>query len=113
MTCDVLIVGLPPAAGCPSTKTWRAAAEFVHSRLVDRYGSAIRFEYVDLFSPDMARYHEIEALVAEGANPPIVVIKGVARFSGGKLNISAIERAVAEALGAGVPVPSRVEEPVP
>ena len=34
-------------------------------------------------------------------------------FAGGKLNVSAIERTVAEALGAGVPVPPPVKEPVP
>jgi hypothetical protein len=110
MSCDVLIVGLPPAAGCPSTKTWRAAAEFVHSRLVERFGAAVRFEYVDLFGPDSARHPEIEQLVAGGANPPLVLIDGVAQFSGGKLNVSAIERAVAAVLGARALVPSLTEE---
>ena len=113
MTCDVLIVGLPPFAGCASTKTWRAAAELVHSRLADRFGPAVRFEYIDLFSPEMAHHPEVEALVADGAALPLVLINGVARFSGGKLNVSAIERAVAETLSAGVPVPSLLEEPVP
>jgi hypothetical protein len=112
MSCDVLIVGLPSAVGCPSAKTWRTAAELVHSRLTERFGSAVRFEYADLFSSDMARHFEIEALVADGSNPPIVLIDGVARFAGGKLNVSGIERAVAEALGAGVPVPSPTEEPI-
>ncbi|HJX67927.1 MAG TPA: hypothetical protein VJ258_04275 [Candidatus Limnocylindrales bacterium] len=112
MSCDVLIVGLPPAAGCPSNETWRAAAEFVQSRLAGRFGSAARFEYVDLFSPEMTRYPEIEALVAEGAALPIVVIDRVARFVGGKLNISAIERAVAENLSPGAPAPSATEASV-
>jgi len=106
MSCDVLIVGLPPAAGCPSTETWRAAAESVHSRLVARFGSAVRFEYVDLFSPEMAPHAEVEALVAEGAALPIVVIDGVARFTGGKLHVSAIEREVAERLATSLPVSS-------
>ena len=106
MSCDVLIVGLPPAAGCPSTETWRAAAESVHSRLVARFGSAVRFEYVDLFSPEMAPHAEVEALVAEGAALPIVVIDGVARFTGGKLHVSAIEREVAERLATSQPVSS-------
>ena len=109
MSCDVLIVGLPPAAGCPSTETWRAAAEFVQSRLAGRFGSAARFEYVDLFSPEMGSHAEIEALVAEGAALPIVVIDGVARFTGGKLHASAIEREVAERLATAAPV-SLVEE---
>jgi hypothetical protein len=106
MSCDVLIVGLPPAAGCPSTETWRAAAEFVRSRLAGRFGSAVRFEYVDLFSPEMAPHAEVEALVAEGAALPVVVIDGVARFTGGKLRASAIEREVAERLATSLPVSS-------
>ncbi len=62
--------------------------------------AAVRFEYVDLFGPDSARHPEIEQLVAGGANPPLVLIDGVAQFSGGKLHVSAIERAVAAVLGA-------------
>jgi hypothetical protein len=109
MSCDILVVGLPPAAGCPSTETWRAAAESVHSRLTGRFGSAVRFEYVDLFSPEMAPYPEIEALVADGTALPIVVFDGVARFTGGKLNLSAIEREVAERLATAVPVSATKE----
>jgi hypothetical protein len=109
MSCEVLIVGLPPAAGCPSTETWRAAAELVHSRLAKRFGSEVRFEYVDLFSPEMAPHADIEALVADGAALPIVAIDGVARFIGGKLQLSAIEREVAERLASAAPVSSTKE----
>ena len=99
MTCSVLVVGLPSPAGCDSTKTWKAAASFVEQRLAARFGPAVAFEYAELFGPDMARHPEIEAEIAAGeAVPPIVVIDGVCRFTGGKLNVSAIERAVAEAL---------------
>jgi hypothetical protein len=65
---------------------------------------AVRFEYVDLFSPEMAPHAEIEALVADGAALPIVAIDGVARFIGGKLHLSAIEREVAERLATALPV---------
>ena len=108
MSCDVLIVGLPPAAGCPSDETWRAAAELVHTRLAKQFGSEVGFEYVDLFSPEMAPHAAIESLIADGAALPIVVIDGVARFTGGKLNATAIEREVAERL-ALVPVSSTKE----
>ena len=113
MSCSVLVVGVAPYEGCSSTKTWRAAADLVQSRLADRFGEAVGFEYIDLFSPEMAHHPEVEALVADGAALPLVLINGVDRFSGGKLNVSAIERAVAEILSAGVPVPSLLEEPVP
>jgi hypothetical protein len=108
MSCDVLIVGLPPAAGCPSDETWRAAAELVHSRLILRFGSEVGFEYVDLFSPEMTPHADIEALVADGAALPIVAIDGVARFIGGKLQLSAIEREVADHLATVSPTKERV-----
>ena len=99
MTCSVLVVGLPPVAGCAPGKTWRAAAAFVQQRLVQRFGDRVTFEYAELFSPDMARHPDVEADIAAGrADLPIVVIDGVRRFSGGKLNVSAIEREVADAL---------------
>ena len=99
MTCSVLVVGMPSSAGCAPTNTWRAAATLVAHRLTERFGSAVVFEYAELFSPDMARHPDVEAEIAAGeAVPPIVVIDGVRRFAGGKLNVSAIERAVAERL---------------
>ena len=99
MTCSVLVVGMPSPAGCASTKTWKAAAALVQERLVARFGPAVAFEYAELFGTDMARHPDVEAEIAAGEDvPPIVVIDGVRRFAGGKLNVSAIERAVAERL---------------
>ena len=99
MTCSVLVVGMPSPAGCASTKTWKGAASVVQHRLAERFGPAVVFEYAELFGPDMARHPDVEAEIAAGeAVPPIVVIDGVRRFAGGKLNVSAIERAVAEQL---------------
>lgn len=111
MSASVLIVGLPPAAGCAREKTWRAAAEFVHARLRQRFGDSVRFEYAELFTSDLRAHPEVEDWVASGdVTPPIVVIDGVRRFAGGKLMVSAIERAVAESLS--VAADARVEEPV-
>jgi hypothetical protein len=99
VTCSVLVVGMPSPAGCASTKTWKAAASLVEQRLFARFGPAVVFEYAELFGPDMAHHPDVEKEVgAGGAVPPIVVIDGVRRSAGGKLNISAIERAVAERL---------------
>jgi hypothetical protein len=114
VTCSVLVVGIPSPAGCASTKTWGAAAAFVEHRLTERFGPAVVFEYAELFGPDMARHPEVEADIAAGeAVPPIVIIDGARRFAGGKLNVSAIERAVAQTLGTGVPVPPPMEEAAP
>lgn len=100
MTCPVLVVGLPSAAGCAPGNTWRAAAAFVQQRLAQRFGDRVAFEYAELFSPDMVRHPDVEADVAAGrADLPIVVINGIRRFSGGKLNVGAIEREVAAVLG--------------
>jgi len=99
MTCSVLVVGMPSPGACDPAKTWQAAASFVEQRLAERFGPAVAFEYAELFGPEMARHPDVEAAIAAGeAVPPIVVIDGARRFAGGKLNISAIERAVAEAL---------------
>ena len=104
MTCDVLIVGLPSAATCPPEKTWRSAADFVAQRLHARFGSEVHVTYVDLFSPGMADHGDVEARIAtEGLMPPIVVVDGAVMPAAGKLNVSAIERAVAAALD-GTPV---------
>ncbi len=100
MTCRVVVVGLPSAVGCAPGKTWRAAVSFVQQRLAQRFGDRVTFDYAELFSPEMARFPAVEADIAAGlASPPIVVIDDIRRFSGGKLNVSAIERAVADAIG--------------
>ncbi|MDA8201685.1 MAG: hypothetical protein M0Z49_02800 [Chloroflexi bacterium] len=114
MSCHVLIVGLPSPAGCASNATWRAAAELVHERLRARFGGAVAFEYAELFGPDMAAHQDIEAAIAGGAAmPPVVVIDGVRRFNGGKLNVSAIERAVAQSLAADGGVASDARSTAP
>ena len=107
MTTAVLIVGLPSAATCPPEKTWRAAACFVAQRLHSRFGARIDVVYVDLFSREMADHPDVEArIAADGLMPPVVVVDGAISFSGGKLNVSAIERAVAAALEAGALAPA-------
>jgi hypothetical protein len=106
MTCDVLIVGLPSAATCPPEKTWRSAAGFVVQRLHARFGDEVVVEYVDLFSPGMADHGDVEARIAtEGLMPPIVVVNGTVMPAAGKLNVSAIERAVAAVLEGVAVVP--------
>jgi disulfide oxidoreductase YuzD len=99
MTCSVLIVGLPSAATCPPEKTWRAAGAFVTQRLHARFGDEVAVEYLDLFSPEMGRHADVEARIAvDGLVPPVVVVDGAVLSTGGKLNVSAIERAVAASL---------------
>jgi len=97
----VRVFGLPSPAGCDPRRTWRAAADLVVERLHARFGALVRVDYVELFSPEMAAHASVEEAIAAGeATPPIVEIDGRIAFHGGKLNVSAIERAVAVALGA-------------
>ena len=46
----------------------------------------------------MADHPGVETLVAEGHLPPLVLVDRALALSGGKLNVTAIERAVAVAL---------------
>ena len=99
MTCRVLIVGVPSAATCPPEKTWRAAGDLVAQRLHARFGDAVAVEYVDLFSPAMGGHPDVEMrIAADGLVPPVVVVDRALLSAGGKLNVSAIERAVAAAV---------------
>lgn len=98
MTCSVLIAGLPSAASCPPERTWRAAAGFVAQRLQARFGDEVTIDYVDLFSPEMAGHSDVERAIADGLDLPLVLLDGAVHSSGGKLNVSAIERAVAAIL---------------
>ena len=112
MSCSVLVVGLPSPAGCAAGQTWRAAAAFLEGRLLAHFGTAVSVEYAELFSPDMARHPEVEGWVGAGeAMPPIVVIDGSRRFAGGKLPVSAIERAVAEILNRQAASPTTSADP--
>ncbi len=114
MSSSVLIVGVPSPTGCAPAETSRSVAEVGRRRLAARFGQVVRVEYVELFSPEMTHYPGIEAKVASGdALPPLVVIDGRLRFSGGKLNLSAIERAVANALADDIPQPDSQEVLVP
>lgn len=101
MSCHVVVAAAPMAA-CAPEKTWRAAAGLLERQLRDRFGPAVTFEFVELFTPDLDRHPEIEALVARGAVPPIVLVDGGLHSSGGKLHLSAIGRAVAERLAPSV-----------
>ncbi len=97
MSCH-LVVAAAPMAACAPEKTWRAAAGLLDRQLHERFGPAVMLEFVELFTPDCDRHPEIEAQVAAGAVPPIVLIDGVLHSSGGKLHLSAIGGAVAERL---------------
>ena len=105
MTCAVLIVGLPSAATCPPEKTWRAAGELRRAATARPVRGRRRRGVRGPVQPgDWANYPDVEArIAADGLVPPVVVVDGAVLSSGGKLNVSAIERAVAAALdGASV-----------
>ncbi len=106
MSCHVVVAAAPMAA-CAPEKTWRAAAGLLERQLHERFGPAVSLEFVELFTLEVDRHPEIEAQVAAGAVPPIVLIDGVLHSSGGKLRLSAIGRAVAERLALSVGEPEK------
>jgi hypothetical protein len=106
MSCHVVVAAAPMVA-CAPEKTWRAAAVLLERQLRERFGPTVKLDFVELFTPDVDRHPEIEAQVAAGAVPPIVLIDGVLHSSGGKLHLSAIGRAVAERLALSVGEPEK------
>jgi len=56
------------------------------SHLLDKFGNAVAFAYVDVQSDEMKNYPDIAAILSK-VNLPLIVIDGKPRFHGG---ISAI-----------------------
>jgi hypothetical protein len=106
MSCHVVVAAAPMVA-CAPEKTWRAAAGLLERQLHERFGPDVMFDFVELFTPDSDRHPEIEAQVAAGAIPPIVLIDGVLHSSGGKFQLSAIGRAVAHRLARPIGEPEK------
>jgi hypothetical protein len=89
----VQIIGAQVA--CPSglKDTWRELAEYTRRQLDARYKGVYSLEYFDLFDPGCPP-------LPPDAQLPYVTIAGEEFSSGGKLNIPAIRKKVAEFLEA-------------
>ncbi len=81
-----------PLAACDPGKTWKAAAEMIARRLQERYGDAVRVEFVEIFSPPSFLYHDILDRMGRGEQAPFVTVNDELIQTGGKLSEPAIRR---------------------
>ncbi len=66
------------------------------SHLLDKFGNAVAFAYVDVQSDEMKNYPDIAAILSK-VNLPLIVIDGKPRFHGG-ITMSKVEKLVNELL---------------
>lgn len=87
----VQIIGSQIACSEGLKDSWRELADYTRRQLELRFNSGCRVEYFDLFDPGCPQ-------MPADAQLPFVLIDGKMFSSGGKLNIPAIGRRVAELL---------------
>ena len=83
-----------PIAACDPGKTWKAAADMIARRLRERYGEAVRVEFVEIFSPASFLYQDILDRVGRGEEAPFVSVNDKLIQVGGKLSEPSIRRAL-------------------
>jgi hypothetical protein len=74
----------------------KEAAENLGSHLLDKFGNAVAFAYVDVQSDEMKNYPDIAAILSK-VNLPLIVVDGKPRFHGG-ITMSKVEKLVNELL---------------
>jgi len=95
----VRIFGTPTACAAGTSDGWRQATEWVAASLARRFGDQVTVEYVDLFSPDMARFpHVLELIRRDGLPAPLVFVGDGLLSAGERISGPAIRRRL-EALG--------------
>ncbi len=87
----IQIIGSPVACPAGVKDTWRELAEYTRHQLDTRHKGFYSLEYFDLFDPGCPP-------LPPDAQLPYVTIAGEEFSSGGKLNIPAICKKVAELL---------------
>ena len=95
---------ITPISGVPNLWAMEIDPDRATAEYTDRTLAPIR----EIFPPEIVRVMEEQL-----AGPCTAEVAAFDRFAGGKLNVSAIERTIAAAIGTGVPVLPPVEEPVP
>jgi hypothetical protein len=74
----------------------KEAAENLGNYLLEKFGDAIKFSFVDVQSDEIKNYPDIAAILSK-VNLPLIVIDGKPRFHGG-ITVSRIEKLVNELL---------------
>ncbi len=81
----VQIIGAPIACKDGVKDTWRQVAEWAARQISANYGNGVSTSYYDLFDPDCPK-------LPEGAQLPVVLVKGRVIICGGKISIPIIRR---------------------
>jgi disulfide oxidoreductase YuzD len=94
VTVTVVAVSTAP---CSGRTTWETAAAWLGKRLEERFGSRIRFRYVELFSPESFALPAVLEAIEQGKHQlPIVLVDERIVLSGTKLNEGVIARHINE-----------------
>jgi hypothetical protein len=87
----VQIIGSPVACSDGMKDPWRELADYARRQLKVKFKEGCQLEYYDLFDPACPQ-------LPSDAELPFVIIAGEKFSSGGKMNIPAISKRVAELL---------------
>lgn len=88
----VRIFGVP-VAGCKPGKSWQDAANFAKKLLTSKFGDQIKVEYIEFLPSKWKDFPEVIESINKGkAKIPIITVNGEAISTGGKINISQIEK---------------------
>ncbi|MCM8823379.1 MAG: hypothetical protein NC822_01740 [Candidatus Omnitrophica bacterium] len=81
------------ASGCNPAKTWQAAANLAKKLLTLKFGEQVDVEYIDFLPPKWKEFPKIINLINKGQiKIPIVMVNDEIISSGGKINVSQIEK---------------------
>jgi disulfide oxidoreductase YuzD len=82
-----------PVAGCKPGKSWQDAAEFAKNWLTLKFSNQIEVDYIEFLPPKWKEFPNIIDLINKGqAKIPIVMVNDMVISTGGKVNISQIEK---------------------
>ena len=82
-----------PVAGCKPGKTWKDAANLAKKWLTLKFGEQVKVEYIEFLPPKWKDFPQIVELInKKQAKIPIITVKDEVISTGGKINISQIEK---------------------
>ncbi len=83
-----------PDASCGHGMTWSEASAIIGERLKHRFGEAVIFEHIEIFSPRCFEFGEVMAAIQAGGQLPVVTVGDRIVSQGGKLSGPIIRQAV-------------------
>lgn len=87
------------SAGCGPNN--REQTEAIATTLAEKYGGRVKVQYIDLFSPEGARYQDAWGVIrTHNLTLPVVAVNDRVRMHGG-LPLKELEREIESVLGHG------------